>query len=135
MNYFKVLGIIFGLAAFLKPFYMHLLPWDENSFIEKFYTEKRPPYIVVIALLGLALVTLTWYFHFTLGVANSIYITVLFSLTAIKALVLLLDYQKFQKTVAAMLRKDRSRGVVLVDIGASVIGLVILIVTFILYFR
>ena len=133
MNYFKVLGTIFGLAAFLKPFYMHLLPWDENSFIEKFYTEKRPPYIVVIALLGLALVALTWYFHFTLGIANSIYMTVLFSLTAIKALVLLLDYQKFQKTVAAMLRKDRGRGVVMVDIGASVIGLVILIVTFILY--
>ncbi len=135
MNYFTVLGIIFGLAAFLKPFYMHLLPWDENSFIEKFYTEERPPYIVAIALLGLALVVLTWYLHFTLGVANSIYITILFSLTAIKALVLLLDYQKFQKTVAAMLRKDRGRGIVLVDIGASVIGLVILIFTFILYFR
>ena len=133
MNYFKVLGIIFGLAAFLKPFYMHLLPWDENSFIEKFYSEKRPPYIIVIALLGLVLVALTWYFHFTLDVANSIYITVLFSLTAIKALVLLLDYQKFQKTVAAMLSRDRGRGVVLVDIGASVFGLVILIVTFILY--
>ena len=133
MNFFKVLGIIFGLAAFLKPFYMHLLPWDENSFIEKFYTEKRPPYIVIIALLGLALVALTWYFHFTLGIANSIYMTVLFSLTAIKALVLLLDYQKFQKTVAAMLRKDRGRGVVLVDIGASVIGLVILIAAFYLY--
>jgi len=133
MNYFKILGIVFGLAAFLKPFYMHLLPWDERSFIEKFYSEKRPPYIVVIALLGLALIALTWYLHFTLNVANSIYLTILFSLTAIKALVLLLDYQKFQKAVAAMLRKDRGRGVVLVDIGASVIGLIILVVTFILY--
>jgi len=133
MNYFKVLGIIFGLAAFLKPFYMHLLPWDENSFIEKFYSEKRPPYIVVIALLGLALVVLTWYLHFTLDIANSIYLTVLFSLTAVKALVLLLDYQKFQKTVAAMLRKDRGRGVILVDIGASVFGLIILVATFLLY--
>jgi len=132
VNYFKVLGIVFGLAAFLKPFYMHLLPWDENSFIEKFYSEERPPYIVVIALLGLALIALTWYLHFTLNIANSIYITVLFSLTAVKALVLLLDYQKFQKIVAAMLRKNRGRGVVLVDIGASVFGLVILAAT--LYF-
>lgn len=133
MNYFKVLGIIFGLAAFLKPFYMHLLPWDENRFIEKFYSEKRPPYIVLIALLGLALVVLTWYLHFTLDVANSIYLTILFSLTAVKALVLLLDYQKFQKTVAAMLRKDRGRGVILVDIGASAFGLVILAATLYLY--
>lgn len=133
MNYFKVLGIVFGLAAFLKPFYMHLLPWDEKSFIERFYSEKRPPYIVVIALLGLVLIILTWYLHFTLGIANSIYITVLFSLTAIKALALLLDYEKFQKTVAAMLRKDQGRGVILVDIAASVIGLIILVMTFILY--
>ena len=133
MNYFKVLGLVFGLAAFLKPFYMHLLPWDENSFIEKFYSEKRPPYIVVIALLGLALIALTWYLHFTLSIANSIYITILFSLTAVKAVVLLLDYQKFQKTVAAMLRKDRGRGIVLVDIVASVIGLVILAATWLLY--
>ncbi len=132
MNYFKALGLVFGLAAFLKPFYMHLLPWDENSFIEKFYSEERPPYIVVIALLGLALIALTWYLHFTLNIANSIYITVLFSLTAVKALVLLLDYQKFQKTVAAMLSKNRGRGIVLIDIGASVIGLVILAAT--LYF-
>jgi hypothetical protein len=133
MNYFKLLGLIFGLAAFLKPFYMHLLPWDEKSFLEKFYSEKRPPYIVVIALLGLGLIALTWYLHFTLGVTNSIYLTVFFSLTAVKALVLLLDYQRFQQAVAAMLSKNRGRGVVLVDIAASVIGLIILVATFILY--
>lgn len=133
MNYFKVLGIAFGLAAFLKPFYMHLLPWDEKSFLERFYSEKRPPCIVVIALLGLGLIILTWFLHFTLDIANSIYLTILFSLTALKALILLLDYQKFQNAVAAMLSKDRGRGVILIDIGASIIGLIILVLTFILY--
>jgi len=127
MNYFKVLGIVFGLAAFLKPFYMHLLPWDEKSFLEKFYSEKRPPCIVVIALLGLGLIILTWFMHFTLDIANSIYLTVLFSLTGLKALILLLDYQRFQKTVAAMLNENRGRNVILVDIGASIIGLVIFV--------
>ncbi len=133
MNYFKVLGIVFGLAAFLKPFYMHLLPWDEKSFLERFYSEKRPPCIVVIALLGLGLIILTWFMHFTLDIANSIYLTVLFSLTGLKALILLLDYQRFQKTVAAMLSKNSGRGVILVDIGASIIGLVILVLTFVFY--
>ena len=42
MNYFKVLGIIFGLLAMLKPFYMHLIPWDENKFIAK-VTHKNAP--------------------------------------------------------------------------------------------
>lgn len=133
MNYFKALGIIFGLAAFLKPFYMHLLPWDEKSFLERFYAEKRPPWILVIALLGLGLIALTWFMHFTLHIANSIYLTVLFSLTALKALLLLLDYQRFQRTVAALLSKDRGRGVILIDIGVSIIGLIILVLTFIFY--
>jgi hypothetical protein len=43
MNYFKVLGSIFGLAALLKPFYMHLLPWDEKSFIENSIVKSVRP--------------------------------------------------------------------------------------------
>lgn len=88
---------------------------------------------MVIALLGLVLIALTWYLLFTLGLANSIYNTVLFSLTAVKALVLLIDNEKLQKAVAAMLRKNRGRGIVLVDIGASAIGLIILVFSFYLY--
>ncbi|SDY23877.1 hypothetical protein SAMN05421736_101746 [Evansella caseinilytica] len=133
MNYFMVLGIIFGLAALLKPVYMHLFPWDENTFIEKFYSEKRPPWIIPIVLVGLILVTLTWYLHFTLDVPNSIYIAVLFSLTALKGLTLLLDYGRFQKAVARMLRKDKGRGIILIDIGVAVFGLIVLVVTFLVY--
>jgi len=133
MNYFTVLGFVFGLAALLKPVYMHLLPWDENRFLEKFYSEKRPPWIIFIALLGLGLIALTWYLHFTLEVPNSIYITILFSLTALKAFTFLFDYQRFQKTVAAMLRKDRGRSIVKLDIGVSFFGLIILVATFLLY--
>ncbi len=133
MNYFKALGIIFGLLALLKPFYMHLLPWDENRFLEKFYSEKRPPWIIPIALFGLALIALTWYLHFTLDIAHSIYISVLFSLTGLKALTFIFDYNSFQKAVARMLRKDRGRNIVMIDIGVAVFGLIILVATFILY--
>lgn len=133
MNYFKVLGIIFGLAALLKPVYMHLLPWDENTFIEKFYTEKRPPWIIPIALVGIALIALTWYLHFNLDVPYSIYMTVLFSLTALKALTLVFDYPRFQKMVARMLSKDKGRDIILIDIGAGVFGLIVLVVTFLFY--
>jgi len=133
MNYFKALGIIFGLAAFLKPFYMHLLPWDENSFIEKFYSKERPPWIIPIVLLGLGLIALTWYLHFTLGIANSIYMAILFSLTGLKAFTLLFDYTRFQKMVAGLLKKDRGRGIVLIDIAVSIFGLVILGLTLLIY--
>lgn len=133
MNYFKVLGIIFGLAALLKPVYMHLLPWDENQFLERFYSKERPLWIVIIAIIGLALIILTWYLHFTLEIEYSIYMTILFSLTSLKALVLLFDYSRFQEAVAKMLKKDRGRQIVLIDIGVSILGIIILIITFLVY--
>jgi hypothetical protein len=130
--YFKVLALVFGLAAMLKPLYMHVLPWDEQAFLAKTYTQRRPPWVVPVALLGLALVALTWYVHFTTDVPYSLVITILFSLTAIKGLALLLDYERFQRWVAGMLAKDRGRQVVLVDVAAGVFGLgVVLLAVFV----
>ncbi len=103
MNYFKFLGIAFGLVAMLKPFYMHLLPWDENKFIAKAYSKKRPKWIVPVAIIGLLLVAFTWYKEITTDVAYFLVITIIFSLTAIKALLFIVDYKKFQKWVDGML--------------------------------
>ena len=133
MNYFKVLGLIFGLAALLKPFYMHLLPWDENSFLEKTYSEKRPPWIVPVAVIGLLLVAFTWYKHLATDISHSIILTILFSLTAIKAIVFIFDYEKFQSWVAKMLKKDNGRDIVLIDIGAGLFGLVIVLLALFVY--
>lgn len=133
MNYFKALGLVFGLAAALKPVYMHLLPWDENAFIAKAYGRQRPAWIVPVALVGLALVALTWYMHFTAGVPYSLILTLLFSLTAIKGITLLLDYERFQAWVAGMLARDRGRGIVLVDVAAGVIGVAIVLLALLVY--
>jgi len=95
--------------------------------------QKEVMYLVLILHgQGGGYFTLT-YLHFTLDIANSIYVAVLFSLTAIKGIALVFDYGTFQKMVARMLQRDKGRGVVLVDIGASFIGLVILVVTFMVY--
>ena len=133
MNYFKILGLIFGLAAFLKPVYMHVIPWDENKFIEKTYSEKRPRWIVPVAVIGLGLVALTWYMHVTTDIAYSLILTILFSLTALKAIVLIFDYKTFHKWVAGMLSKDKGRKIVLVDIAASAFGLVIILLALLVY--
>jgi hypothetical protein len=133
MNYFKLLGLVFGLAAMLKPFYMHVLPWDEHAFIAKAYAERRPAWVVPVAVLGLALVALTWYVHFTAEVPYSLVLTILFSLTALKGLTLLLDYTRFQRWVAAMLARDRGRGVVVVDVAAGAFGLAIVLLALFVY--
>lgn len=126
MNYFQILGVGFGLAAFLKPFYMHVIPWDENKFIAKAYTEKRPGWIIPVAILGLTLVGFTWYKELTTEIRYSLVITIMFSLTAIKAIYFIFDYQKFQKWVAGMLSKDKGKKVVIVDIFAGVFGLLLI---------
>jgi hypothetical protein len=133
MNYFQVLGLVFGLAAMLKPVYMHVLPWDEHAFLSRVYAERRPAWVVPVAVVGLLLVALTWYVHFTAAVPYSLVLTILFSLTALKGLTLLLDYERFQRWVAGMLAEDRGRGVVLVDLAAGAIGLAIVLLALFVY--
>lgn len=115
----------------LKPFYMHLIPWDENKWIAKAYSKKRPLWVVPVVLAGLILVAFAWYKYFTTDVHYSIVITIHFSLTAIKGVILLFDYQKFQTWVAGMLQREKGRKIILIDIGVGVFGL--LIVLFSLY--
>lgn len=132
MNYFQILGVGFGLVAFLKPFYMHVIPWDENKFIAKTYTVKRPVWILPVAIMGLVLVGFTWYKELTTEIRYSLVITIMFSLTVIKALFFIFDYSKFQKWVAGMLSNDKGRKVVIVDIIAGIFGLVLITASIIL---
>lgn len=132
MNYFKVIGIIFGLIAMLKPFYMHLIPWDENKYIAKTYAQKRPNWIVPVAILGLLLIAFTWYKELTTNVPYSLVITLLFSLTAIKALMFIFDYEKFQKWVAGMLAQQ-GRKIVYIDIAVGLFGMIITITSILIY--
>lgn len=132
MNYFQILGIGFGLVAFLKPFYMHVLPWDENRFIARAYSPKRPAWVIPVAIFGLLLVGFTWYKELTTEIRYSIVITLLFSLTAIKAIFFIFDYQKFQKWVAGLLRSEKGKKVVIVDIFAGLFGLALIVASIVL---
>lgn len=129
MNYFQILGLIFGLLALLKPLYMHIIPWDENRFIAKTYSEKRPAWILPVAVLGLLLVCFTWFMELTTLVPYSMIITVLFSLTAIKGLTLLFNYEKFHSFVSGMLSKDRGKDIILIDALVGVFGLIVVIIS------
>lgn len=133
MNYFKILGVVFGLMALLKPFYMHLLPWDENKFIAKAYTKKRPKWIVPVAIFGLALVAFTWYKELTTQIEYSYIISILFSLTAIKALFFIMDYEKFQKWVSGMLSQNHGKKIIVIDILVGIFGLAIIILSILVY--
>lgn len=129
MNYFQMLGICFGLAAFLKPFYMHVLPWDENAFLAKAYSKKRLSWIIPVAIIGIFLVVFTWYKELTTDIQYSIVITLLFSATAVKAIVFLVDYQKFQKWVSGMLSQNKGKKIVIIDVFAGLFGLILIVLS------
>jgi hypothetical protein len=133
MSYFKILGIVFGLAAMLKPVYMHLIPWDENKFIARAYTKERPKWIVPVAVLGLLLVAFTWYKELTTDVAWSMVITIIFSLTAIKATIFIFNYEKFQKWVAGMIAEKQGKKIVWIDIVAGIFGAIVIAASIMLY--
>ena len=133
MNYFKILGILFGLAAMLKPVYMHLLPWDENKFLAKTYAKKRPVWIIPVAVFGLLLVALTWYIELSTDVAYSMVITIIFSLTAIKALLFLFDYQRFHNWLQQKLKEDSGKKIVFVDIWAGALGLIVVVTSVVIF--
>ena len=133
MNYFKALGILFGLAAMFKPVYMHLLPWDENKFLAKTYAKERPAWIVPVAVFGLLMVAITWYIELTTDVTYSMVITIIFSLTAIKALLFLFDYQKFHHWLQQKLKEDSGKKIVIVDIWAGALGLVVVVTSIVIF--
>lgn len=133
MSYFKILGLVFGLATFLKPFYMHILPWDENAFIEKAYSEKRPGWIIWVSIIGFLLVSFTWYKYFITDVPYSIIITLLFSLTLIKGMVFVFNYKAFFLWVSKMLSSNDGKKIVAIDIGVGVFGLMVIILSVLLY--
>lgn len=132
MNYFKILGIVFGTVAFLKPVCLHLIPWDENRFLGNTYREKRPLWIIPVALSGLALVAFTWYMELNTNIRYSFVITLMFSLTAIKAVTFIFNYSRFQKWVAGMLSRDGGRKIVITDLFVSLFGLALIVLSLVL---
>lgn len=105
----------------------------ENQFISKAYTEERPKWIVPVAIIGLSLVAFTWYKELTTDIPFSIIITALFSLTAIKAVYFLGNYNAFQKWVAGMLEKDDGKKITVLNVLTGLFGLIVIIISLILY--
>jgi len=69
----------------------------------------------------------------TTEVPYSMIITVMFSITAVKALVLIFDYKRFYLWVAGMLSKDKVKKIILVDIFAGVFGLIMIVLSILLF--
>lgn len=129
MNYFKILGLLYGIIALLKPFYMHILPWDEFKGLKKTYAKKRPVWIIWVSIFGVLLTAFTWYMELTTDYKHSTIISVIMSITLIKAINLLFNYQKFHLWIKKTANPKKSNKLVLIDIVVGIIGLIIIILS------
>ncbi|QVK16872.1 hypothetical protein KHQ81_08105 [Mycoplasmatota bacterium] len=127
MLYFKCLGILFGIMAFLKPFYLHILPFDEKKWIQKMYPEEKPYWINIISILGLVLLIVTWIIELVTQISLSIVISLLFSCTLIKIIVLLFNYEKFYSWLTNLLKKEKQ--LYIIDGFVSLFGLILILFT------
>lgn len=133
MNYFQVLSIVFGVILILTRPAIQFFPKQWNAFeLNTAYTERQPRWVWFIGLLGLALVILTWYMHFTAGVPYSIVITLVLTLTLVKTSQVLFNYKQFRNFAVRVLERDR-KTLTMINIFALLLGLALLIIGFLLY--
>lgn len=69
----------------------------------KAYTGKRPAWVVIIGIAALGLIAFTWYQVAVAGVALSWIVGVLVSLTGLKVIMFLFQYDKFREFAVQML--------------------------------
>lgn len=82
--------------------------WNEWE-MKSAYSESKPRWIYVVALLGLILVGYTWYMVFTTNVDYSWIIALLVSLTLIKITNLIFNYDKFRKFASTVLNDPKKK--------------------------
>lgn len=133
MNYFQVLSFIFGAVLILTRPAIQFFPKQWNKFeLEQAYTEQQPKWVWIVGAIGLGLVGLTWYMHFTAGVPYSLVITILFSLTLVKMSQVLFNYRQFRAFAVRVLEKDR-KTLALINIFALLLGAGSILLGFLLY--
>ncbi len=133
MNYFQILSIVFGVILILTRPAIQFFPKQWNAFeLNTAYTERQPRWVWFVGLLGLALVILTWYMHFTAGVPYSIVITLVLTLTLVKTSQVLFNYKQFRNFAVRVLERDR-KTLTMINIFALLLGLALLIIGFLLY--
>lgn len=126
MNYFQLLGTLLGLAAFLKPIYLLILPKNWRQTLLKVYTIHRPRWILPLTIVGFLIVFYTWWYEYHTDLSHSWFITLILSASALKGMTLIFNYHRFQKLVAKLLSENQGKKTIYLDSAISFIGILLL---------
>ncbi|MBU9888295.1 MAG: hypothetical protein KTQ49_00305 [Candidatus Omnitrophica bacterium] len=130
MDYFKVAGLILGMLMFLGGLAVSVFPGAVRSRILRAYPERRPPWLLAVAAVILALTLWTW-FRFVTGTAMAAFVvTLVISLSALKVTFACLFYKKFRETAQTLMQETLAFRVVMLSsaaVGAALLFLAFLI--------
>lgn len=131
---FRWIALIWGLVAILtKPVFFAVLgnKW-RSLLVNKAYREgQRPQWIVWITLPMLLLIAFTWWRVAVEPVHLSWILAALMSLSAVKLVTLLFDYQSFQNWVKTLLNNKQKENQMVIAVTA--VGMLLIVLAFWLY--
>ena len=131
---FRWIALIWGIVAILtKPVFFTILGNQWRSLlINKAYREgKRPNWIIWVSIPLIFLIVFTWWRVAVEPVPLSWILAAVMSLSAVKLVTLLFDYNRFQNWVKSVLEdKQKERGMV---IAVTISGMVLIVLAFWIY--
>ncbi|MAT45095.1 MAG: hypothetical protein CL609_22410 [Anaerolineaceae bacterium] len=131
---FRWIALIWGVVAILtKPVFFTILgnQW-RGLLINKAYREgKRSNWIIWVSIPLIFLIVFTWWRVAVEPVPLSWILAAVMSLSAVKLVTLLFDYNRFQNWVKSVLEdKQKERGMV---IAVTISGMVLIVLAFWIY--
>ena len=127
MYYFKIMCFLWAAIGIGSRIAMGVMKekwavWEQNSA----YKENRPAWVISVAITGLVLIAVTWYVYLSQGIAYGWVLALLITLTGIKIVALLFQYNKFRgfvKTMLASKQKMLQLNISVIILSAALIAM------------
>lgn len=123
--YFSILCYFWAAIAIISRIAMFVMKdnWDKWE-TEKAYSEKKPSWVYIVCIIGIALIFATWYVYLKYNVNLGWILSILITLTSVKISNILFKYDKFRIFVIETL-SNKSK---MMKLNVSVIVLSIILI-------
>ncbi|WP_113672085.1 hypothetical protein [Vallitalea guaymasensis] len=127
MLYFKIMCFLWAAIGIISRIAMAVMKDNWNKWeTTKAYKEKKTLWIYIVCIVGLILIALTWYIYIVYSIPYGWILGILISLTGIKILTLMFNYNKFQEFLHATLYNPKK----MLRLNISVIILSLILIAF-----
>jgi hypothetical protein len=133
-NYFRVVAVIWGLAALLtKPVLFNLLGDHWRGYLKStaYKQGQRPAWIIPTAVFSFVLIGYTWYLVYLDAIKYDWVLALLMTTSLVKIITLLFDYPKFQGWVSDLLSDPAKEKKMILQV--TIAGIVLIVLGFTVY--